>query len=191
VKREGIAGFATVVGDRHAFLAGLLSSRLPPHAFEPVGVEFITGSISAPGLAEAAEYNVPKDHPLRALYVHDPPDGGPFQCAMNVSLLHGVRASLALQRTGDAREAIAARNPDVAPHLSFVDAGGHGYAVVRAAKDELRCEFVCIPRPLERSETADGGPLRYRVTHRVALWSPGEHPRLERTNVEGTPPIAI
>ena len=29
---------------------------LPPAGFDPVGLSFITGSISAPGLAEAAEY---------------------------------------------------------------------------------------------------------------------------------------
>ena len=191
VQRQKIAGFATIVGDRHSFVAGLLSTDLPPRSFEPVGVEFITGSISAPGLAEAAEHNVPKDHPLRALYVFDPPNGGKPQCAINVSMMHGVRSSLALQRTGDAREALAARNPEVAPHLSFLDVGGHGYGVVRAAADELRCEFVCIPRPLERSETPDGGPLRYRIVHRVKLWAPGERPKLERTDVEGVPPIAI
>ena len=47
------------------------------------------------------------------------------------------------------------------------------------------CEFVCIPRPLERSATPDGGPLRYRVSHRVALWRKGETPRLERAASEG------
>lgn len=188
VQRERITGFGTVVGDRHSFLAGLLSRDLPPRTFEPVGVEFITGSISAPGLAEAAEYNIPKDHPLRALYLFDPPDGGKPQCAMNVSLFRGVNASLAMQRTGNP---VAAHNPNVAPHLSFVDVGGHGYALVRAASDEMQVEFVCIPRPLERSETEDGGPIRYRVLHRVKLWQPGEKPHLERSTIEGTLPIGI
>ncbi len=72
IRREGITGLVTVVGDRHAFQAGLLSESLPPKRFEPVAVEFITGSISAPGLVEAAEYNLPKDHPLRSLYIQTP-----------------------------------------------------------------------------------------------------------------------
>jgi alkaline phosphatase D len=51
-------------------------------------------------------------------------------------------------------------------------------------------EFVCIPRPLERSERADGGPLRYRVRHRAALWGKGERPRLEQQVVEGDPELS-
>ena len=43
--------------------------------------------------------------------------------------------------------------------------GGHGYATVRLTGDEMRTEFVCIPRPITRSERPDGGPLRYRVVH--------------------------
>jgi hypothetical protein len=53
------------------------------------------------------------------------------------------------------------------------------------------CEFVCIPRPLERSPGADGGPLRYRVAHRVPLWGRGERPRLERRIAEGDPGLAL
>ena len=110
--------------------------------------------------------------------------------AMNVAALHGVRAALELQKTGDVERARAQRNPDVAPHLSFVDLGGHGYATVLVDGDRLETEFVCIPRPLERSERADGGPLAYRVVHRTTLWAPGERPRLEQVVLEGEPPLA-
>jgi alkaline phosphatase D len=46
-------------------------------------------------------------------------------------------------------------------------------------------EFVCIPRPIARSATPDGGPLRYRVRHEVALWKAGDRPELRQTVVEG------
>ncbi|HEX6534801.1 MAG TPA: alkaline phosphatase D family protein [Gemmatimonadaceae bacterium] len=190
VRRRGIAGLVSLAGDRHAFTAGLLSTALPPEAFEPVAAEFITGSISAPGLAEAAEYAIPKNHPLRALFLHDG-DGKKPEAAINVTLLHGVRASLALQRTGDARQALGERNPDVAPHLAFADLGGHGYAVVSATRDALDVEFVGIPRPVERAASDDGGPVRYRVTHRLHRWSPGERPRLERIAAAGTLPLVL
>ena len=108
---------------------------------------------------------------------------------MNLSMMHGVRASLALQKTGDLHKALAARNADVAPHLSFMDAGGHGYSVVRAGSDELQVEFVCIVRPVERADQADGGPLAYRVSHRVKRWGRNAAPRLERTLLEGTLPL--
>ena len=106
-------------------------------------------------------------------------------------MMQGVRAGLGLPRTGDARRALAERNPQLAPHLSFVDVGGHGYSVVRAGVDELEVEFVCIPRPLERTEREDGGPLAYRVAHRVKRWGHADGPRLDRTKVEGTLPLVF
>jgi alkaline phosphatase D len=191
VRSRGITGFVTLGGDRHSFLAGVLSPSLPPKRFEPVGVEFVTGSVSAPCLFEAAEYSLPKDHALRAIYLYQAAGGAPIQPAINLSLMHGVRSSLALQRSHDTREALAVRNPAVAPQLSFADVGGHGYSVVRASAEQLEVEFVCIPRPLERSARADGGPLAYRVAHRVRLWAKGAAPRLERTTVEGTLPLVL
>jgi alkaline phosphatase D len=72
VRRQGISGFASIAGDRHSFQAGTLAESLAPKSFRPVGVEFVTGSISAPGLFEAAEYNVTGSNPLRAIYVYQP-----------------------------------------------------------------------------------------------------------------------
>jgi phosphodiesterase/alkaline phosphatase D-like protein len=126
VERERIAGFATVAGDRHSFVAGVLSKPPPPQPYKPVAAEFITGSVSAPTLFEGAQHNLKPDQPWRAVYLHDPAGGARPEPAINLSLRHGVRASLALQKTGDRRQALAAANPEVAPHLSFVDLGGHG-----------------------------------------------------------------
>jgi alkaline phosphatase D len=68
-----ITGFATIAGDRHSFWAGLAAKSLPPSTFQPVGIAFVTGSISAPGIVEALEHKFPKDHPLRSLYVGQGP----------------------------------------------------------------------------------------------------------------------
>lgn len=191
VRAQGITGFASVAGDRHAFLAGVVSSDLPPRAFDPVGAEFVVGSISAPGLAEAARSAVARDHPLRPIYVHDSASGGPHGPACNVAVLYGVRACLELARSGDLAAAVAVRNPELAPGLAFADLGGHGYAVVHAGNDRMDVEFVCIPAPLARSAEANGGPLAYRVIHQVRLWNPGEVPRVQRTAVEGTLPLVL
>jgi alkaline phosphatase D len=94
-----------------------------------------------------------------------------------------------LQRTGDAGQALAERNPQLAPNLSFVDLSAHGYSVVRAFRDHLEVEFICISRPLERAPGVDGGPVRYRVTHRVDHWLPNTRPKLKRIRVEGTLPV--
>ena len=191
VHENGIAGFATIAGDRHSFWAGLAAKGLPPKSFEPVGIAFVTGSISAPGVVEAFEHALPKDHPLRPLFVgHGPSDERP-QPMMNLLLRHGVRSCLEYLKSGNLESARALSDHDLSPHLSFVDMGGHGYSVVRVTSDTFETEFVCIPRPIERSEKADGGPLLYRTRHQARLWRKGEKPKLELQVLEGSPRFSI
>jgi len=140
---------------------------------------------------EAHEHKLPKDLPLRRLYLADRPGGAKPDWTFNMLLKHGVRSCLEYARSFDLGKARAVRNPDVAPHMEFVDMGGHGYAKVRLTADEMRTEFVCIPRPVTRSERADGGPLRYRVAHVARLWRPGERPRLATQILEGDPGLSI
>ena len=187
VRDAGITGFATVAGDRHSFWAGLAAKRLPPHPFEPVGIAFITGSISAPGIVEAMEHRLASDHPLRPLFLVDRGAGRRPFASVNLLLRHGVRSCLELQKTGDMQRARALSNPALAPHLSFLDLGGHGYATVRVTDETFETDFVCIPRPLERTDRPDGGPLRYRVRHVARLWKAGDRPRLEQRILEGDP----
>jgi alkaline phosphatase D len=191
VRDHGITGFATVAGDRHSFWAGLASKGLPPKPFEPVGIAYVTGSISAPGVIEALEHAFPKKHPLRPLFVGQGPRDTRPQPTMNLLLRHGVRSCLEYAKSGDIQKARSLSNPDLSPHLSFVDMGGHGYAVVHVTGDSLETEFFCIPRPLERSERPDGGPLLYRTRHRARLWQKGEKPRLELQILEGDPRFSI
>jgi len=191
VQQHGITGFATVAGDRHSFWAGLAAKSLPPKPFEPVGVAFIVGSISAPGMIEALEHSLAAEHPLRPLFVGQAPaDRGP-QPMMNLLLHHGVRACLEYTRSGDIAKARALSNPSLSPHVSFVDMGGHGYAVVLVASDSLETEFVCIPRPLERSQDANGGPILYRTRHHARLWRKGERPMLGLQIIEGDPKFSV
>jgi alkaline phosphatase D len=157
----------------------------------PVGLAFVGASISSPGLVEAYEHRFPKEHPLRALFLADRPGADKPQPTINMLLRHGVRSCLEYARNGDLARARSLSNPDVAPHLSFVDLGGHGYATVRLSAADMRTEFVCIPRPITRSDREDGGPLRYRVAHVARLWRPGERPRLEQQVIEGDPGLSI
>jgi alkaline phosphatase D len=94
-------------------------------------------------------------------------------------------------KSGDIAKAQALRNPDSAPHVSFTDMGGHGYGVMRASIDRMDTEFICIPRPVERATTDDGGLLRYRVLHSAKLWAKGEKPTLEQTVLEGDASLSV
>ncbi|MDF7774057.1 alkaline phosphatase D family protein [Sphingomonas sp. AOB5] len=188
VRDHKVTGFVTVSGDRHSFWAGYAAPALPPVGFDPVGLSFITGSISAPGTGEASEYW--NEFPLRPLFVRKPEGGAP-EHVINLMLKRGVRAALEYAASGDIVKARALTNPDVAPHLAFVDMAGHGYSVVTASSDAIETEFVCIVRPIARATTPDGGPLRYRVSHRASRWQPGDSPKLEQRVLEGDPKLSI
>ena len=140
---------------------------------------------------EALEHNFPKDHPLRSLFVGQSPSDTRPQPTVNLLLRHGVKSCFEYAKSGDISKARALSNPALSPHLSFIDMGGHGYSVVRVTSEFLETEFVCIPRPLERSDRADGGPLLYRARYRAKLWHKGESPKLEGQIVEGDPRFSV
>jgi alkaline phosphatase D len=140
---------------------------------------------------EANEHSLPKDAPLRSLYLADRPGQAKPDWTFNMLVRHGVRSCLEYAKSFDLARARSLSNPDVAPHLEFVDLGGHGYAKVRLSADEMRTEFVCIPRPITRSERPDGGPLRYRTAHVAKLWAPGERPRMSTSVLEGDVGLSI
>jgi alkaline phosphatase D len=191
VRDAKITGFAIVSGDRHSFWAGYAAAELPPGKFEPVGLSFVGGSLSSPGIMEAYEHKLPKDAPLRSLFLADRGAGAAPDWTFNMLLRHGVRACLEYARTFDLKRARSMSNPELAPHLEFVDLGGHGYAKVRLSTDEMRTEFVCIPRPVARSDRPDGGPIRYRVSHTAASWNSGQRPQLKTSVIEGDVGLSI
>lgn len=185
VRDRKIGGFVTLCGDRHSFWAGYSAKALPPEEFRPVGVAFVVASITSPGMVEAFEHTLAPAHPLRPLYLIDRGKDLPPEPSVNLLLRHGVRTCLDYAAHGDLIRAKALADPGNAPHVEFVDMGGHGYGVVSASERRFEVEFVCIPRPITEVGSPDGGPLRYRVHHGVDIWAGGTAPRLSRTLLEG------
>ena len=113
----------------------------------------------------------------------DRPDGRKPDWTYNMLLRHGVRSCLEYAKSFDLKRARALTNPQLAPHLEFVDMGGHGYAKVRLTADRIRTEFVCIPRPLELDVDLDvvfGDGVWGQPGHRdegVVMTLHGERPR--------------
>jgi alkaline phosphatase D len=191
VRDAKITGFAIVSGDRHSFWAGYAAAKLPPANFEPVGLSFVGASLVSPGAMEAFEHRPANKFPLRQLYLVDRPGAAKPDWTYNMLLRHGVRSCLEYAKSFDLKRAHAVSNPQLSPHLEFVDMRGHGYATVRLTGDEMRTEFVCIPRPVTRSDRPDGGPLRYRVAHTAKLWRAGERPHLVQQVLEGDPGLSV
>ena len=117
--------------------------------------------------------------------------GGKFETTINLTLKLGVRSALEYARSGDLAAARRLSNPANAPHLEFVDMGGHGYAVLTAGPTAVETEFVCIPRPIRRSETPDGGPIRYRVQHTTPMWTACKRTKIVQTIIEGDVGLAV
>jgi len=156
-----------------------------------VGISFVGASLSSAGAMEALEHRPPNKFPMRELYLVDRPGASKPDWTYNMLLRHGVRSVLEYAKSFDLQRARAVSNSDLSPHLEFIDAGGHGYATVRLTGEEMRTEFVCIPRPVTRSESPDGGPLRYRVVHTAKLWRAGERPKLAQQVLEGDTGLSI
>jgi alkaline phosphatase D len=156
-----------------------------------VGLSFVGASLSSAGTMEALEHRPPSKFPLRQLYLVERSGSARPDWTNNMLVKHGVRSCLEYAKSFDLERARAVSNPELSPHIEFVDTGGHGYAKVRLTGDEMRTEFVCIPRPITRSDRPDGGPLRYRIVHTASLWKAGERPRLRQQVLEGDPGLSI
>ena len=106
-----ITGFAIVSGDRHSFWAGYAAAELPPGKFEPVGLSFVGASLVSPGAMEAYEHNLPKDAPLRPLFLADRPAGAKPDWTFNMLLRHGVRSCLEYAKSFDLEARTVALQP--------------------------------------------------------------------------------
>ena len=111
VRDAKITGFAIVSGDRHSFWAGYAAAELPPGKFEPVGLSFVGASLVSPGAMEAYEHRLPKDHPLRPLFLADRPDGAKPDWTFNMLLRHGVRSCLEYAKSFDLQARTVAVQP--------------------------------------------------------------------------------
>ena len=191
VRDHGITGFATVAGDRHSFWAGLAAKSLPPQPFEPVGIAFVTGSISAPGMVEALEHTCPKTIRCARSTCATKTRGAEPEPTLNMLLRHGVRACLEYAAAATiSRPARSCRTPTSRRTSRSSIWAGTATAVVRATSDAHRDRVRLHPAPAGTRAGTDGGPLRYRVAHRAPLGA-RRAPRLEQRILEGDPGLAV
>ena len=188
--RPAIDGFVTVSGDRHSFWAGYAAKALPPQTFEPVGVTFICGSISAPGMAEALEHGL-KGHPLRPLFVAEREPGKP---ETTVNLTAQARGE---ERAGIRPHRRPRRGPPRLPTPTTRRTWSSSTWAATAmpwsppAPTPSRPSSSASPARSPARPTPDGGPLRYRVRHTAQTLAGRRRPKLEQTDVEGDVGLAV
>jgi alkaline phosphatase D len=155
-----------------------------------VGVSFVGGSIISPGMAEANEHNL-KDGTIRCARCTSPIRVRTAAAHGNLLLHHGVRSALEYASSGDLQKAHAVRNPELAPHLAFVDVGGHGYAT-GPRRRQHDGDRVRLHPAADRAQRRRGWLDRcaYRVRNEVPLWRAGERPQMRTTIVEGDAGLA-
>ena len=126
---------------------------------------------------EANEYGFKKDRTISAALSRRPAGRGEAR----VDLQHDAEARRPVRASNmpspsTSAKARALSNPEWHRTSSSWILAGMAMRRCGSTGDEMRTEFVCIPRPITRSERPDGGPLRYRVAHVASLWKPGERP---------------
>jgi alkaline phosphatase D len=109
------------LGTGTAFWAGYACSRAPAAEIRARGLSFVGASLTSPGTMEALEHGLRKDHPLRALVPRRPAGWRQAEWTNNMLLRHGVRSCLEYAKSFDLKRARALSNPQLAPHLEFVD----------------------------------------------------------------------
>ena len=193
MRDAGITGFAIVSGDRHSFWAGYAAKSLPPEAFDPVGLSFITGSISSPGRWKPSSMASRAIIPCaRSTWPIGPASETPHP-TVNLLMQHGVRSCLEYARSGDlAARPRRASNPDLAPHLYFLDMGGHGYATLRLSATEAEYRVRLHPPAPRRSSRARTAARSATASPTApASGAPARRPGWSSSVIEGDPGLSI
>ena len=192
---HGITGFAIVAGDRHSFWAGLAAKSLAAQAVR-AGRHRLRHrlDLGARPRSRRTSTAIPKDDPIAsALSVGQGPGGCAARNPRSICCCATASSPASSTRnSGDLAKARALSNPDLSPHVSFVDMGGHGYAVVTRHEHRTSRPSSSASRARSSAATdADGGPLRYRSKQRANLWAKGETPKLDVKIFEGDAKFSI
>jgi len=186
----GMTNIVSLAGDNHNSFAGYLARSYEEDTLEPIGAEFSVCGISSTSVWQAMEGIVAPGEPFRPLVALDRPGAPPLE-ALNMTFRHGTRASATLTETGGNLEAaIAQRNPDQNPHLTYVDSNAYGFARLEVTGERAACTFTTIAPPVEQTNGAGATVLR-RVRHTLPAWTADDEPLLQGPTIEGTPPFPM
>jgi len=164
LRDNSISNVVMLSGDIHATFAGIVMDDFDAATPMPIANELVVPGISSNSLFSFYEAATRPPIPagLRAFVTVDATTaGGPaFQPTLNMTLLHGLGASLTYAQTLDLATAQTAYDPTVNPHLLYADSNSQGYGYVKVTATELTATLVTINRPIQMPTDNGPGVLR-------------------------------
>ncbi|MGD1934871.1 MAG: alkaline phosphatase D family protein [Candidatus Phaeomarinobacter sp.] len=189
VKDGGIAGVVSCAGDYHMHGAAVLTTD--PDADDPQGaaLEFATCAISSFTMFSGAERITREPgNAFRPMVVAEGPDGEVLE-NFNLTLMQGVRASLAMNYVGSDTLSGWLGNETANPFIRYLDTNAHGYVVLTVTNDEISGEVVTVASSNAEQTSSTPAEVRRRATLTAPLWKSGEAPQLSAPTFLGKPPF--
>lgn len=197
---NNIRNVVAISGDIHAHFAGLLMDNFDAASPVPVMPEFTVAGVSSNSLFsfyEGPTRTLPAS--IRNLITYDASGSGGerFVRNFNTTLLLGAQAADAAFQAATASPpqdpraaAMAAKDPDVNPHLRYVDTDARGYGLMSVTASGVSATLVTIPSPIQ-DQGDSGSSVRGRATFTVAPTTTGGQVALDPPSFTGTRPFPL
>jgi len=189
VKDEGIAGVVSCAGDYHMHGAAVLTTDPDVDEPQPAALEFATCGISSFTFFSGAE-GITREpgNAFRPMVVAEGPDGEMLE-NFNLTLMQGVRASLAMTYTGSETLSGWLGDETANPYIKYLDTNAHGYVVLTFRSDDVSGEVVTVASGNSVQTSSAPAEVVRRATLTAPLWKPGQSPQLSAPTFTGTPPF--
>jgi alkaline phosphatase D len=161
LKDHTILNVISLSGDHHAHFAGLVYDDFDSDQPTAVMADFVTAGISsgsqwsavARAISGAFDPSLSAivDEVKRLVLYDATPLGGDDPAVVNLNTLirFGSKAANVAASTNDLDQIAAARNPNINPHLRFVNSNAYGYGLAHVTADAINTSLVTIKRSFE------------------------------------------
>tara|TARA_R110002051_G_scaffold325473_1_gene428069 strand:+ start:6546 stop:8648 length:2103 start_codon:yes stop_codon:yes gene_type:complete len=187
---EQLSNIVSLTGDRHMHLVSVIEENFDGASRHAVACEFVGAGVSAP-IRVATMANVFEKTPgyAQCIFRDDSKEtgGDAIHPCMDEWLLFGYMSAMAKHARLGADAIDAASDPEVNPHLKYVDSSASGYVRIRFEQGKLYASCITIPEPVKQPEPTSQASLR-EVDFEIDTWTPPEEPRLQVTGVRGKIP---
>lgn len=188
IRDQAIDNVVVITGDYHANFAGHVMHDHDVATPEPVCTEFIAAGIASNSLFSFFESAARGQQPaLVSLLTYDATASGgeKFVKNLNLLLLHGTSAAEVMAQQNDLEAALAAKDPEVNPHMRYADTDAQGFGMMRVTSDAITTELVTINRPIVDTG-ADGPGIHHRASF---TQNAGDVTTLTGPTITGTKPF--